>query len=253
MVILVGYWAAFACIRCRRRISITQAVGVPPDWPYHYSGLAAHWNKNSNLAWAFDTWFLNLFPRAKPFTHNGGGYATLSFIPTLGTMILGLIAGGWLKHGPLPLEERRLAGADRRHSPRRRPGASMKTASAPASSASGRPPGRSTAAAGASSSWPRSTRSSTPAGLAAWSFPLRVIGANSIAAYLLAHGPDGFIIRSFHIHFGPKVFELFGPAYEPLVAGPPSWPSVADPVLALSPEDLRSDLKAVPRLRIGLM
>ena len=26
----------------------------------------------SNLAWAFDTWFLNLFPREKPFTHNGG-------------------------------------------------------------------------------------------------------------------------------------------------------------------------------------
>ena len=75
-------------------------VGVPPDWPYHYTGLAAHWNKNSNLAWAFDTWFLNLFPRAKPFLFNGGGYATLSFIPTLGTMILGLIAGGWLKHKP---------------------------------------------------------------------------------------------------------------------------------------------------------
>ena len=28
---------------------------------------------------------------------NGGGYATLSFIPTLGTMILGLIAGGVLR------------------------------------------------------------------------------------------------------------------------------------------------------------
>ena len=31
------------------------------------SGFAAHWNKNSNLAWAFDTWFLNLFPRESPF------------------------------------------------------------------------------------------------------------------------------------------------------------------------------------------
>ncbi len=31
-----------------------QAVGVPADWTHHYSGLAAHWNKNSNLGQAFD-------------------------------------------------------------------------------------------------------------------------------------------------------------------------------------------------------
>ena len=31
---------------------LTQAVGVPADWPHHYTGFAAHWNKNSNLAWA---------------------------------------------------------------------------------------------------------------------------------------------------------------------------------------------------------
>jgi hypothetical protein len=36
---------------------------------------------------------------------------------------------------------------------------------------------------------------------------------------LLAHGPQGFIIKSLHIHFGSRCFELFGPAYEPLVAG----------------------------------
>ena len=29
---------------------------------------------------------MNLFPRVKPFTFNGGGYATLSFITTLATM-----------------------------------------------------------------------------------------------------------------------------------------------------------------------
>ena len=40
------------------------AVGVPADWPHHLTGFAAHWDKNSNLAWAFDTWFLNLFPRS---------------------------------------------------------------------------------------------------------------------------------------------------------------------------------------------
>ena len=64
-------------------------VGVPPDWPHHYTGFLSHWNKNSNLSWAFDVWFLNLFPREHPFVFNEGGWSTLSFIPTLGTMIMG--------------------------------------------------------------------------------------------------------------------------------------------------------------------
>ena len=55
-------------IRCRARSSITRPSGVPADWPHHATGFAAHWNKNTNLAWAFDRWFLNLFPARKPFT-----------------------------------------------------------------------------------------------------------------------------------------------------------------------------------------
>ena len=38
-------------------------VGVRADWPHLYSGFLAHFSKNSNLSWAFDVWFLNLFPR----------------------------------------------------------------------------------------------------------------------------------------------------------------------------------------------
>jgi predicted acyltransferase len=53
----------------------------------------------------------------------------------------------------------------------------------------------------------------------AWGYPLRVIGANSIAAYLLAHGSEAFLIRSFHIHFGKEIFQIGGSAYEPLIAG----------------------------------
>ena len=85
------------------------------------TGFAAHWNKNTNPAWAFDTWFLNLFPRGKPFTNNAGGYATLSFIPTLGTMILGLLAGGVLRSERPPWAKVRwlavagVGGAGRRH------------------------------------------------------------------------------------------------------------------------------------------
>lgn len=93
VVILVGYWLAFLAYPARTDFPYPQ-YGVPQDWPEHWqAGLAMHFNKNSNLAWAFDTWWMNLFPRAEPFEFSGGGYSTLSFIPTLGTMILGLISG----------------------------------------------------------------------------------------------------------------------------------------------------------------
>ena len=63
----------------------------------NFTGFAAHWNKNSNLGQAFDVWFLNLFRARRPSSINDGGYLTLSFIPTLGTMILGLVAGEWFR------------------------------------------------------------------------------------------------------------------------------------------------------------
>ena len=77
VVILVGYWGAFALDPPPGPDFDYAAAGVKPDWhqKYDYTGFAAHWNKNANFAWQFDTWFLNLFPRDKPFVFNGGGYA----------------------------------------------------------------------------------------------------------------------------------------------------------------------------------
>ena len=120
-LILAGYWAAFALYPLPGPDFDYGKVGVSNTWPHLMTGFAAHWNKNSNPAWAFDTWFLNLFPREKPFAFNGGGYATLSFIPTLGTMILGLIAGGvvrserapWAKVKWLAVAGRHRAGGGR--------------------------------------------------------------------------------------------------------------------------------------------
>src|SRR5207302_1970892 len=60
-------------------------------------GFAAHWDKNTNIAAAFYVWFLNLLPRASRYRGNPGGYLTLSFIPTLATMLLGLLAGNLLR------------------------------------------------------------------------------------------------------------------------------------------------------------
>ena len=218
VVILVGYWAAFAIYPTPKADFDYPSVGVKADWSHHATGLAAHWNKNSNLAWAFDGWFLNRFPRERPFTHNGGGYATLSFIPTLGTMILGLIAGAWLQgQGSARGKLGRLVLA-----------------------------GVVCAALG----WafdhfgicPIVKRIWTPSwvlfsggiafgvlavlyalvdltGYTGWTYPLRVIGRNSIAAYVMAHLFDDFILRSFRTHLGQDVFDKWGGSYEPLVAG----------------------------------
>ena len=216
--VLVGYWAAFALYPAPGLDFNYAAVGVRANWSEHFTGFAAHWNKNSNLAWRFDKWFLNLFPRDKPFAYNGGGYATLSFIPTLGTMILGLIAGGLLKERP-PLSRLmlQLVGV----------GAACLAA------------GYALHSLGVC---PSVKRIWTPswtlfsggwcflilAGFylltdapqwSAWSFPLRVIGANSIAIYCLAHLIDGFILKSITTHLGPSIFKTFGSTWEPLVAG----------------------------------
>ncbi len=94
--ILVAYWLAFALYPLPGADFNYTAAGVTANWEHNLSGFAAHWNKNTNFAWAFDQWFMNLFPRENPFLFNGGGYSTLSFIPTLGTMVLGLLAGNIL-------------------------------------------------------------------------------------------------------------------------------------------------------------
>ena len=95
-IILFGYWLAFAVTPLPPSGFDYSSVGVKPDFA-HLQGFAAHWDKNTNFAAHFDQWFLNLFPREKPFAYNGGGYLTLSFVPTLATMILGLIAANVLR------------------------------------------------------------------------------------------------------------------------------------------------------------
>ncbi|MSU48940.1 MAG: hypothetical protein EXS37_07630 [Opitutus sp.] len=98
--ILVGYWALFALYPLPVAGFNYAGAGVTPADISHgatVEGFFGHWNKNSNVAAAFDVWFLNLFPRATPFAFNPGGYATLNFVPSLATMILGLMCGELLR------------------------------------------------------------------------------------------------------------------------------------------------------------
>lgn len=60
-------------------------------------GFYGHWSFNANAGAAFDQWFLNLFPRAKPWDGHPGGYSTLNFIPSFVTMLMGLMCGQTLQ------------------------------------------------------------------------------------------------------------------------------------------------------------
>ena len=100
-LVLVGMWLAFALHPLPGKAFDHHAVGVPPQWAvapadWIRSGFAGHWNMNSNAAAAFDRWFLNLFPRPASFRFNSGGYCTLNFVTTLGTMLMGWIGGNVL-------------------------------------------------------------------------------------------------------------------------------------------------------------
>lgn len=216
-VILVAYWLFFALYPLPGPNFDWANAGTSPA--QQLPGFAGHWSLNTNPAWAFDVWFLNLFPQQHPFRYaDDGGYCTLSFIPTLGTMILGLIAGGVLRSERPPLGKVRwlaIAGI-----------------------------------AGLATGWllgaigicPVVKRIWTPswvlfsggwcllilAGLylivdvwnrRAWAFPFKVVGINSIAAYLMSwlfvDGISGALVR----HLGQRSFDIFGKISEPLLLG----------------------------------
>ena len=176
--------------------------------------VADAWVKHKNLGAAFDLWWMNLFPRPAPFTGHGGGYTTLNFLPTLATMILGLVAGRWLRDG-VDLRRFLVAGA-------------VGVAAGLFLQASGL--------------CPIVKRIWTPAwvlfsgglcvwilagfhwlieikGWRHWAFPLVVVGMNSIAAYFLAHLSPAFLGSSLTTHLGTRFLTAWGTNLEPLLLG----------------------------------
>jgi len=218
-IILVGYWLLWAVYPAAPANFNWPGVGVSAEWnaQHNYTGFAAHWNKNYNFGNRFDQWFLNLFPREHPFVYNGGGYLTLSFIPTLGTMILGLIAGRWMRDSwpRIPMKKMLLAGV-------------AGIALGLALHYSGIcpvvkriwTPSWTIFSGGicflflAAFSWVIDVK-----GFRKWSFPLVVIGMNSIAAYCIAHFFEEFFVSTFRIHLGANFFGFAGAGLQPFFTG----------------------------------
>ena len=218
ILILIFFWAAFALYPAPGPQFEYARVGVPQNWTHNYTGFLSHWNKNSNLSWAFDVWFLNLFPREHPFVFNEGGWSTLSFIPTLGTMIMGLLAGEWLKAAGS--KEQKLRG--------------LMIA------------GMGLVLLGLACQWtgicPIVKRVWTSSytlysgglvvlilagfyaliewkGWRRWAFPLVVVGMNSIAVYVMSWTMSDFFGNALDRHVGGAIAAIAGPTLQPVLHG----------------------------------
>lgn len=195
-------------------------VGVTAEWAKeHLTTIRPAWHKNANAGHAIDRWFLNLFPRTDSFEFNRGGYQTINFIPSLVTMLFGLMCGELLRldwSAGRKLLILLLCGG-----------------------------------AGLAAGWvlnefgwcPLVKRIWTPswalfstgwccfilgtlyavidvAGLRFWTLPLTVVGMNSIAIYCMSMTLKPFTARQLQIHFGDDVFTCYGRvdvAYSPTV------------------------------------
>ena len=218
ILILVCFWATFVLYPAPTANFDYPRVGVPQNWEHNYTGFLSHFNKNSNLSWAFDVWFLNLFPREHPFMFNDGGWSTLSFIPTLATMILGLLTGEWLKGDRLKAQKLRglvIAGVG-------------------------------LVLLGLTCQWlgicPIVKRVWTSSytlysgglvvlllavfyalieckGWRAWAFPLIVVGMNSIAIYVMNWTMEPFVRSALDRHLGWLISSVTSPTFQPIAYG----------------------------------
>lgn len=192
-------------------------VGVSRQWARtNLAGVGPAWHKNANVGQAIDLWLVNQLPQRSPYTYNRGGYQTLNFLPSLATMLFGLMCGELLRsrygHG------RRLA---------------ILTAAG---------------LAGLGAGWlldatgvcPLIKRIWTPAwalysagwcclilaglyavvdalGYRRWAWPLVVVGVNSIAIYSMSMLLKPWVASTLRTHLGQDIFDRWGPLWAPTV------------------------------------
>lgn len=212
--ILFGYWLWFALHPLPDAHLDWSTVGLPSGPQLH--GFAAHWEKGTNAAAHFDRWFLNLFPRQEPFVFNSGGYQTLNFVPSLATMIFGLLTGEMLRLPRPHLDKLKwlvMAGA-------------VGIAAGLALTLTGLCP---LVKRIWTPSWALFSSGCVAWILAAyvaivdwkgyrsWTFPLVVVGANPITIYCLYQLASSFIRDSLSIHLGANIFNTLGPDFTPML------------------------------------
>ncbi len=210
--LLLAYWMLFALWPVPGESYDYMAV----DGRQYYEGFFAHWNRNAHPGHYFDQWLLNFLPREQPFVANGGGYNTLNFIPSLATMIFGLMAGELLR-----------SGIDRQSNFKKLVLAGVLAILV----------GWTMQVVGIC---PIVKKVWTPSfglvssglcllGLAflygvidilkwqRWSWPAVVVGRNSTVSYCMTYMIAGWLLQTLLTHFGPTPFQVFGETFQPLL------------------------------------
>ena len=209
--ILVGTWLLYVGYPgSGLEASGDPEVGVKAEWVgEHLDGVRKSWHKSANVGQAFDLWFLNLFPREEPYTFNRGGYHTLNFLPSLATMLFGLMCGELLRSRRGELDKLKILAI---------------------AGVAGLIVGQLLNLTGIC---PLVKRIWTPSwalfsigwcclilcalygvvdvkGYRKWTYPLVVVGTNSIAIYCMAQSLKSYVAKQWKTHFGQDVFTLWG-------------------------------------------
>jgi heparan-alpha-glucosaminide N-acetyltransferase len=192
-------------------------VGVSSAWSQeHLQNVGKAWHKNANVGHAIDLWLLNRFPREEPFVFSSGGYPTINFVPSIATMLFGLMCGELLRlgcSGRRKLMILLLAGIC---------GLAVgqllhQTGICPIVKRIWTP------------SWAIFSAGWCCLILATlygiidvlqfhrWTFPLVVVGVNSIAMYCMSHQLKPWIGRTLKMYLGQDIFLILGSGYEPML------------------------------------
>ena len=213
--ILAGYWAWFAFTPVVGADFDFAKVALPLDWTY-LTGFAAHWQKCANPAATFDVWFLNQLPRTEAFVANKGGYQTLNFLPSLVTMLFGLMTGQFIRDSTNRVRTLRtlvVSGA-------------LLLAIGWACDLLGICP---LVKRIWTPSWTLYSTGLTllmlsafygvidVAGWRGWAFPLTVAGMNSIALYVMSQLLKNWTAETLQRHLGQELFKILGDPSVPLV------------------------------------
>ena len=192
-------------------------VGVAAEWAEeHLQNVGNAWHKNANVGRAVDLWLLNQFPREEAFVFNRGGYPTINFIPAIATMLFGLMCGELLRldrAGTQKIKFILIAGI------------------------CGLAAGQLLHSAGIC---PIVKRIWTPSwaifstgwcclilailyGIVdvlkfhRWTFPLAVVGSNSIVMYCISHQLKPWVGTTLRMYLGRDIFQILGESWEPTV------------------------------------
>ena len=192
-------------------------VSVSKRWAQkHLVDLSPAWHKNADVGHALDVYFLNLFPRNKPFARHPGGYSTFGFVPSMVFMIFGLMSGELLRSKRNQRQKSLLLVA----------GGVFCLALGYLLDATGVCPIIKRLVTPAFVLWAGGWCFLMLASLYAlfdifklrrFAFPLVVIGMNSLLVYLMVELIRPWTAKMLQVHSGKNVFDLFGSTYAPML------------------------------------